>query len=361
MLNLVRQLYLTGNAYALGLRNDRYEIDELHLMDPEMSVPTLAYDGSLFYTLLGNEVVERRINYEQLVAPQRDVLHVRLNTTKRYPKPLFGVSPLVSAAADIGVGSAIARQQMNFYMNEARPSAVLSTDMVLDKDQVQALRDRWNEQTRQLKQGGTPILTAGLKVQPWATHAGKESAIADMLRMSKENVALVFRVPLQILGIGGTPYSSTEALMRSWIASGLGFCLNHIEEAFDLLYGLKGQPDEYTEFDTSALLRSAMKERIDALARGVQGGIFSPNEARSSEGLDHVEYGDEPRVQQQVVPLSAASQIGVPKNPFAGPLVPPAPPAAGPTAPKVYRDDVQREIRKIIAGAERIGRNRMSP
>jgi hypothetical protein len=28
MLNLLRSLYLFGNAYALGLRNDRYEIDE---------------------------------------------------------------------------------------------------------------------------------------------------------------------------------------------------------------------------------------------------------------------------------------------------------------------------------------------
>ena len=69
--------------------------------------------------------------------------------------------------------------------------------------------------------------------------------------------------------------------MQSWIASGLGFALNHIEEAFGVLFELKGQPDEYVEFDTAALLRSAQKERIEALARGVQGGIFAPNEARN--------------------------------------------------------------------------------
>ena len=52
-----------------------------------------------------------------------------------------------------------------------------------------------------------------------------------------------------------------------------------------------------------------MKDRIEALARGVQGGIFSPNEARNSEGLPDAIFGDEPRVQQQVVPLSAAAKI----------------------------------------------------
>ena len=59
----------------------------------------------------------------------------------------------------------------------------------------------------------------------------------------------------------------------------MGFALNHIEVAFDGLFGLKGQPDEYTELDTEALLRSAFKDRVEGYARGVQGGIFAPDEA----------------------------------------------------------------------------------
>ena len=73
--------------------------------------------------------------------------------------------------ADIAVGNAFVQQQLQFLANQARPSAVLSTDLVLDRDQVQALRDRWHEQAKGLHQGGTPILTSGLKVEPWATPA----------------------------------------------------------------------------------------------------------------------------------------------------------------------------------------------
>jgi hypothetical protein len=40
-----------------------------------------------------------------------------------------------------------------------------------------------------------------------------------------------------------------------------------------------GNRTSYTEFDDSALLRSARKDRIKYLVRGVQGGVFSPNEA----------------------------------------------------------------------------------
>ena len=65
---------------------------------------------------------------------------------------------------DIGVNDAILKQQFQFYMNQARPSAVIQTDQVLDKDQVQALRDRWDDVTKGINQGKTPILTQGLKV-----------------------------------------------------------------------------------------------------------------------------------------------------------------------------------------------------
>jgi HK97 family phage portal protein len=363
MLNVTRSLYLQGNAYALALRNDRFEIDELHIMDPLLSYPRLATTGEVFYQLYGNDVIEKRLGGESLIVPQRDVLHIRLHTVRnRMPTPLVGESPIVAAYDDVGVSAAIAQQQMRFYLNEARPSAVLSTDLVLDKDQVQALRDRWNDQAKGLHKGGTPILTAGLKVQPWS-QGSKDAATADIYKLSNEHIALAFRIPLQILGLGGNSYASTELLMQSWIASGLGFALNHIEESFGLLFNLKGQPDEYVEFDTAALLRSGLKDRIEALARGVQGGIFAPNEARQQEGLDAVKFGDEPRVQQQVVPLSAAGNIPAAPAP---PAAPPAPAAqvqpTDPTPPpkKGDRDAIQREVRNLFANADRIGRRRLS-
>ena len=351
MLNATRLLYLEGNAYALVLRNDRFEVDEMHLMNSGMSFPRVAFNGEIFYQLAGNDVINARMGTRQeLIVPMRDVLHIRLHTNKRFPMPLIGESPVLAAYYDIGIASAIARQQTQFYRNEARPSAVLSTDMVLDKDQVAALRDRWNEQAKGLNQGGTPILTAGLKVQPWAI-ASKDAATAEILKLSNDNIALAFRIPLQILGLGTAPVGSTEVLMQSWIASGLGFCLNHIEESFGLLFDLDGQPDEYVEFDTAALLRSAFKDRMDGLTKGVQGGIYAPNEARELEGLKSVAFGDEPRVQQQVVPLSAAEKIPAAPGPAAAPAAP-----AAPAKERGLSDVERKRIRRNIRAQYRINR-----
>jgi HK97 family phage portal protein len=363
MLNATRSLYAEGNAYALALRNDRFEIDELHLMDPQQSAPQVAVTGDVFYHLAGNDVIDRQLS-EPLLVPARDVLHIRLHATRRrFPFPLVGDTPLASALQDIATSNAMTAQQIAFYQNQARPSAVLTTDLVLDKDQVQFIRDRWDEQSKGLKQGGTPILTAGLKPMFLSTPL-KDAELAEVMKLTEQRIALAFRIPLAILGIGGTAFGSTELLMQSWISSGLGFALNHIEDAYGLLFNLKGQPDEYVEFDTKALLRSAFKDRIEGLARAVQGGIMAPNEARASESLDAVKFGDEPRVQQQVVPLSAAAAI--PAAP-AAPGAPPQPPGAAVPAEKPppekppeqkllsakdYSDVVASEVRTLLARAD---------
>jgi HK97 family phage portal protein len=366
ILNAIRQLYLDGNAYALALRNDRFEISELHLMDARRSKPVVATTGDVFYRLAGNAVInDQMLEDYPILVPQRDVLHIRLHADRRYPFPLWGQTPLLAAVNDMMITDSISSQQINFYMNQARPAAVISTDLDLDHDQVQALQDRWDERSKGIAQGKTPVLTHGLKVLPWSV-GGRDAQLAEILKFSKENIALVFRVPLAVLGLSGATFGSTEALMQFWISTGLGFALNHTEQAFDRLFQLKGQPDEYTELSTDPLLRSAMKDRIAALKEGVMGGIFSPNEARNREDLDSVPYGDSPRVQQQVVPLEAAAGI-VPPGGASGPHPPPAPPAAGqppaaaiglkPSPPqKVYDDDVRRETRRILDAVARVNR-----
>jgi hypothetical protein len=78
------------------------------------------------------------------------------------------------------------------------------------------------------------------------------------------------------------------------------------------------------EFESEALLRSTPKDRIDMWARATQGGIYSPNEGRNAEGLDSVEFGFEPRLQAQVIPLSAAGSIPSAPSAPAAPVSPSA-------------------------------------
>src|SRR5204863_8139291 len=125
LLNLTRQLYEKGEVFALATRNARGDIEQLHLM--RNGQVQVAEEGSIFYSLSGNEVQENRINFSFPV-PARDVLHVRLHTPRH---PLKGESPILSAALDLAMSGAALSQQIAFYLNQARPSFILETDLVL--------------------------------------------------------------------------------------------------------------------------------------------------------------------------------------------------------------------------------------
>lgn len=312
LLNLTDRLYRDGEAFAYAVRNNRNEIVELHRM--RHGYAYIGVDGSVFYSLSGNEIAERRFEELTIPVPARNVLHVRLRTPRH---ALKGVSPILAVQLDQALQGAALNQQIAFYLNEARPSYVLETDQQLTAEQTKALRERWDEQTKGDNAGGTPILTWGLKAHAVAASA-KDSALADMLKLTDQNIALAFRMPLQVLGIGGTPFASTEALMSAWKSTGLGFALNHIEEAFGLLFRLGGMPDEYLEFDTDAMLRSSFKDMIDALVNGTD-KIMTKNEARARIGLGRKKGGDDLFMQMQDI------AIGKPVEPKPEPAVPAEP------------------------------------
>ena len=171
LLNAVRQLYLEGNAYALALRNARYEISELHLMDNRYCRALIDGSGEVHYSLGGKlDHYQNRLRSRLSTgAAARDVLHIKLHCDQ-LRNPLRGESPLVSAYLDTLTGTSIRGQQYLFYQNQAKPGFVLSTDLTMDTDQASALRDRWHEQTTGANVGGTPVLTSGLKPVPDPDH-----------------------------------------------------------------------------------------------------------------------------------------------------------------------------------------------
>lgn len=348
MLNLIVNLMYDGNAYALALRNDRFEIKELHWLNPRSTRAFVAQDGSVFYSIGGNELIDKIIDPmlvsdERWTVPMRDILHIRMHCPRH---PLVGEPPLAAAAGSMMLQGLGSQGLAAYYQNMSRPSGVLQTDLILTPEQVTQLRGRWDEQAKGVGTGGVPILTAGLKWQPsMMGYTAADAQVAESMKAGTADIARVYGVPLALINeMAGSTYANVEQLMRAWMAMGLSSVCNKVELAFDRLFGLDKVANEYTELEMEALLRPEWKLQIEGLARGVQGAIYSPNEARAMMGLPAVEHGDEPRVQSQVVPLSFAAATPAPA---AGAMpATPAAPAANDDAPaddKPPEDDAPEE------------------
>lgn len=294
ILNMIAQMLFDGEAFALATRSDTGEVLRLDRLDTGTCSPYIN-EGELFYSVGTNPFIPDQMEY---LVPAREILHLRLLTPRHV---LVGESPLKAAALAAGINVALSQSQAAFFSQMSRPSGVLSSDQMLNKDQLESLRESWAKQSQRMAQGHVPILSGNLKFQPMGI-SSQDAQLIEAQRLSIEEICRVFGVPLPVIGdLSNATLSNAETLVSLWLSISLGSLLENIEQSFSVLFNLPA--DQVIDFDVTGLLRTDFLTRIDGLTRAVQGGLYTPNEARAREGLHPVENGEVPIVQQQMVPL----------------------------------------------------------
>jgi HK97 family phage portal protein len=302
LLNLIAMTLFDGEAFALCTRDERGEIDSLHLL-PRGTCSPRVVEGTreVFYSVGSSPLAPGGVDF---IAPARDVLHLKFHTPRH---PLIGESPIRAAALAIGINVALSQNQAAFFSRMSRPSGVISTDQVLTREQMGQLRAAWQDQAKGLAAGGIPILSGGLKWQPLSVDS-QDAQLVQAQQMSLEDICRVFGVPPPLVGdLSHATLNNSETLVRHFLSMSLGSYLELTERAFDRLFGV---PDgQYIEFDTTALLRTDFQGRIDGLTKAVQGGLFTPDEARALEGLSPIEGGGTAYLQRQMTPIDKIGDL----------------------------------------------------
>ena len=307
--DLIRSLYFHGNGYAFATRNANRAINALYILDPRNTNPVVDPDtGDVYYWVSANTSTTFNPDTDT-VYPSRDVLNIRINSNNT--QPLKGITPITAAAMSIAANSQISSHQASFFKNMARPSGVLSAPDKLSVEQANQIRDALAKQAQGENAGKVPVLGGGLSWQSMSM-SSQDAQLVEAFDMTIDSIARAFRVPGPVINqMSDQTFSNAEATMNWFLASGLGFLLENVERELNQLFGLPFS--ESLNFDTKQLLRSDWKSQVEAAGEGVLKGIYSPNEARRMFGLPAAKDGDEPRVQQQVVPLSAWDQTTEPE------------------------------------------------
>lgn len=349
ILNAIALMLFDGEAFVLIVRDERGAPNGFHLMPRGGCSPYVEpTEGAVYYSIGDNPMLPQGI---QALAPARDVMHLRQYCPRH---PLIGETALKAAMLALGVNVALSTNQAAFFKQMSRPSGILSTDTILTRAQMADLRAAFEEQAVGLNAGKLPILGGGLKFNSLAL-TSEDSQMIEAQRMSIEEVARVMGVPLALVGdsqAGGV--SSTEALVNFWLAMGLGSLIENIESSLERAFDF-GINDR-VEFDVTALLRTDLKTRLDALTKGVQGGIYTPNEARKAENQPPIDGGDVLYLQRQMTPASllddlAQAELANKLNPPApAPANPPAPadPAANPAPKQIDGKKAAERVRELI-------------
>jgi HK97 family phage portal protein len=122
----------------------------------------------------------------------------------KYPSPsdlFYGAGPLWAARVSIDLSNQIKEWGVSFFMNNAQPSGILTTDNSLTSDQYQRLRDQWNEKYRGVKNAGKmAFLEGGLKYQQMGSNV-RDASFSDTSREIRDEILACFGVPASKLGL----------------------------------------------------------------------------------------------------------------------------------------------------------------
>lgn len=300
ILYLMRSILSDGNSYNYAIRNDRFEVEEFYPLHPKIVHPYISPEGEIFYSVGGDPTSTLASMEPGAWIPARDMLHIRGATPKH---PLMGESPLVAAVYPTIAGSEINKHNAAFFANMGRPSGVLRHPGRLDESAMERIKTRFKEVATAQQTGEVLVLAEGMDWSP-LTMTAVDAAIAEMYKLTERQIIQIYRVPPFLAGDldnGGT-FANVEQLTRFYLMFGLGVWENLIEEWLARFFNLP--PNESIRFDVEgSMLQNDLKTRMEAYSKGIQGGVLKIDEARDRENLPPVEYGDEIRVQQQLVPL----------------------------------------------------------
>lgn len=333
------QQYLTskltnGNTYVLLLRDARFVVNEMHVLNPARVQPLVADDGGIFYKI-GKDTLA---GVEDLTVPASDILHDRAMTLWH---PLVGMSPLFAAGMSAMMAGRMQMASEQFFANMARSSGVLIAPGKIDPVVAKKLQTEWEANYSGYGLGRTAVLSNGLDYKPMTISAA-DSEMVSQLRWTIEDIARVYRVPQYMVGeMSKATYRNSEQMSRDYFRQCLAYHIRAFEQSFTKALGMSAGIE--VRFDLSDMFRMEADVRFANHAIALNSGFKSINEVRWDEDMLPVPGGDEPRVQMQYVPLSQANAL-VPPVP-----APPAP-APAPTPPEPTKqleldfDPVQMEL-----------------
>src|SRR5690606_8347931 len=122
-----------------------------------------------------------------------------------------------------------------------------------------------------------------------------DSQFFELKKYSALQMAAAFGIkPNQINDYEKSSYASAEAHNLAFYTDTLLWILKQYEEeiTYKCLTSKEIEEGYYFKFNVNAILRADMKTQMEALAKGVNNGIYTPNEARDYLDLPAEEDGD---------------------------------------------------------------------
>lgn len=283
---LVRQLDLTGNAFARIERNGRGEVTAIWPVPSAMVTVERLESGRLRYR------VTQPDSRRPMVLLQEEMCHIRASSEDG----LIGKSPIAIARGALGRAIAENVTAATMAADSFRVAGVITVpNAKVSPNSRKALENAFVEDhTRADQVGRVKVLEGGAKWQP-TSFSSVDAEFLESRVLSNEDVARIFNVPSGAVSIrDAVSYGSAEADARALVQNCLQPLAERVEQALmRCLLTPEGRRRYVIEHDLRGLLRGNMGERFAAYRVAREIGVYSANDIRRFENEAAIEDGDD--------------------------------------------------------------------
>lgn len=290
---LVLNLCTTGNSYhAIQRDEDGTVLSLLPLMSSQMQVDLLL-DGTPVYHYHDADGNAR-------VYAEESIWHIKL-----FGNGVIGLSPLGHARQSLGIAIAADNRMGKLAASGGKTSGVLMVDKVLTPDQREAVRKSFAGVTAG-NDDHLFVLEADMKYQQTSL-SPSDMQLLETRKFQIEDIARFVGVPSVLINdtSGSTTWGSgIEQLVQGFYKLNLRPYLERIECSLKRHLMPEADWDRYDiEFDFDSLLRADLAARMESYQKGINAGVYAPNEPRAFEGLPSKPGGDRLLVNGTMVPV----------------------------------------------------------
>ena len=311
-------LLISGNNYMLSVGGDNTPPTELYNLRPDrikIRTGTRAMPVAYDYMLKG-QIVESYL-VDQATGSSK-VKHIKLfNPLDDY----YGMSPIQASSVDIDQHNLANKHNVNLLQNGARPSGAVIFNpkdetgghVQLSDVQRNQLMNDVNQRFSGTGNAGKPMLLEGDFDWKEMGLSPKDMDFIQLKNMSAKDIALVYGVPSQLIGIPDSQtYSNFAeaklALYNETIIPLLDRIQGDMNEWLVPMFNEQGLELRY-DIDSIPAMAEQRKRVFESVTAGVRDGILTRNEAREQLGYEPIEGADSLLVQANLMPLNLADDM----------------------------------------------------
>ena len=315
---LYSYLLISGNNYMLSVGGDNTPPTELYNLRPDrmkIRSGTRAMPVAYDYMLKG-QIVES-YDVDQATGGSK-VKHIKLfNPLDDY----YGMSPMQASSVDIDQHNLANKHNVNLLQNGARPSGAVifnpkdetGGNVQLSDVQRNQLMNDVNQRFSGTGNAGKPMLLEGDFEWKEMGLSPKDMDFIQLKNMSAKDIALVYGVPSQLIGIPDSQtYSNFAeaklALYNETIIPLLDRIQGDLNEWLVPMFNEQGLELRY-DIDSIPAMAEQRKRVFESVSAGVKEGILTRNEAREQLGYEPIEGADSLLVSANLMPLNLADDM----------------------------------------------------